>query len=231
MLRQDDYSVLCTNTVGAYERLISDYVDIIFVAGPSKEQLQMAEDAGVKFKMTQIGREAFVFFVNAKNPVNELSTDDIKKIYSGSSTNWADFGGKNRKIRAFQRPENSGSQTAFIKFMGDTALMNPPKEDVATGMGDMVKNVAAYKNYDNAIGYSFLYYASEMVANKKIKLLAIDGVAPTRENVANKKYPYASEFYAITTTTKNPNVEKFIEWILSPQGQYLVEKTGYTSIN
>jgi phosphate transport system substrate-binding protein len=58
--------------------------------------------------------------------------------------------------------------------------------------------------------------------------MELNGIAPTRENVANRTYPYASEFYAITAGTDNPNVNTLIEWILSEQGQYLIEKTGYT---
>lgn len=225
-----DPSVVCTNTANAYERLVLGEVDIIFAAGPSKEQLQRAKDRGLELTLTPIGREAFVFFVNAKNPVDDLSVGDIQKIYSGEATNWREFGGKNAKIRAFQRTEGSGSQTALVNLMGNVPLMKPPGEDIVGFMGGMVSNVSAYKNYNSAIGYSFLFFATEMVQDNKIKLLSLNGVAPTRENVANRTYPYASEFYAITAGTTNPNAEKLIEWILSGQGQYLVEQTGYTPV-
>lgn len=228
--KEVDNIIACTNTGGAYRRLVTGEADIIFVAEPSEEQLQMAKEANVELSLTPIGREAFVFFVNAENPVNDLSINDIQRIYSGDAKNWREFGGKSSAIRAFQRPENSGSQTALIKFMGDIPLMTPPKEDVASGMGGMISRVSSYKNYNNAIGYSFLFFATEMVNDNKIKLLALNGVDPTRENVANKTYPYAAEFYAVTAGTRNPNAGIFIEWILSGQGQYLVEKTGYTPL-
>lgn len=221
----------CSNTDGAYKRLIIGDADIIFVAGPSKEQLQMAEDAKVELTFTPVGREAFVFFVNAKNHVNNLSTGDIQKIYSGEARNWKYFDGGNTGIRAFQRPTNSGSQTALINFMGEIPLMIPPQEDVVSAMGGMVQVVSSYRNYDNAIGYSFLFFATEMVNDNKIKLLSVDGIAPTRENVTNGTYPYSAEFFAVTAGTTNSHVESFIEWILSEQGQYLVEKTGYTPIH
>lgn len=227
---KEDGIVDCSNTIGAYEKLISGEKDIIFVAGPSEQQLQMAKNAGVELKLTPIGVEAFVFFVNANNPVNGLSTDDIRKIYSGKSTNWKEFGGKNARIRAFQRTENSGSQTALVNMMGNIPLMTPPKEDVVSMMGGMISVVSSYRNYNNALGYSFLFYATEMSDDNKIKLLSIDGVAPTRENVANRTYPHSSEFYAVTAGSGNPNVERLIEWILSEQGQYLVRKTGYTPL-
>ena len=226
----DDAVIACTNTDGAYRRLIAGQADIIFAASPSEGQFQMAREAGVELKLTPIGREAFVFFVNARNPVNGLSINDIQRIYSGEVTNWREFGGNHSKIRAFQRPENSGSQTVLIQFMGDKTLMTPPTEDVAGGMGGIISRVSSYRNYDNAIGYSFLFFATEMVNDDKIKLLELNGIAPTRENVANRTYPYASEFYAVTAGTNNPNAEIFIDWILSEQGQYLIEKTGYTAV-
>jgi phosphate transport system substrate-binding protein len=182
LVKPEAYEILaCTNTDGAYRCLITGETDIIFVAGPSEGQIQMAKDAGVELTLTPIGREAFVFFVNTRNPVNGLSISDIKRIYSGEITNWRELDGQNTKIRAFQRPENSGSQTALIGFMDDTPLMNPPSEDVATGMGDIINRVSAYRNYDNAIGYSFLFFVTEMVNDNKIKLLELNGVAPTRE--------------------------------------------------
>jgi phosphate transport system substrate-binding protein len=69
-----------------------------------------------------------------------------------------------------------------------------------------------------------------MVRNDKIKLLSINGVFPSKETILNETYFYTDVFYAITTDTKNENVNAFIDWILSEQGQYLVDKTGYVSI-
>jgi phosphate transport system substrate-binding protein len=109
-----------TNTVNGYERLISGDVDIFFGAQPSAEQKGMAEQTGKEMVLTPIGKEAFVFFLNKNNPVNELTTQQIKKIYSGKITNWKQVNGDDNKIRAFQRPENSGSQTIMEKFMRDT---------------------------------------------------------------------------------------------------------------
>ena len=225
-----DGIVACTNTGGAYDQLLNGKADIIFVAGPSKNQIQWMKDSHIEMKFTPIGSEAFVFFVNAKNPVSDLSTTDIQKIYAGEVTNWKDVGGRNTSIRAFQRPEDSGSQTALLQIMGDVPLMAPPAKDVMGGMGDIINQVSSYQNFGNSIGYSFLFYATEMVKDNKIKLLSINGIAPARENIANKTYPYSGEFFAVTAGTKNPNTDKLITWIVSKQGQYLVDKTGYTPL-
>ncbi|MBB6451742.1 phosphate transport system substrate-binding protein [Salirhabdus euzebyi] len=223
--------VIATKTPHAYENLINGDVDMIFVAGPSERQLRYAEQKGVELKLTPIGREAFVFFVNAKNPVDSLTVDQIKDIYSGKITNWSDVGGKNDRIRAFQRPEDSGSQTALQNFMGTTPIMDPPKEDVASGMGGIIEQTANYTNYKNAIGYSFRYFSMDMVRNDKIKHVAINGIYPTKETIRNGEYPIADQFYVVTAGTDNPNVDRFIEWILSEQGQSLVEKTGYVPVS
>ena len=171
---------------------------MIFAAGPSDQQIKRAEQKGIEFKLTPIGKEAFVFFVNAKNKIDSLSLEQIKGIYSGEITNWSEVGGKDDSIRAFQRPQDSGSQTALQRLMGKTPLMEAPSEDIATGMGGIIHEVSQYKNYKNAIGYTFRYYSNEMVRNREIKLLEINGVAPTKETIRSNSYPITSEFYIVT---------------------------------
>ncbi|MGE7980859.1 substrate-binding domain-containing protein [Solibacillus sp. NPDC093137] len=222
--------VVVNQTHEAYTNLIFGNTDMIFAAGPSDSQINQAEQQGIKLHLTPIGKEAFVFFVNSKNNVNHLSLDQIKGIYAGKITNWEEVGGKDDAIRAFQRPQDSGSQTALQRLMGDTPLMEAPTEDIATGMGGIINEVSQYKNYKNAIGYTFRYYSNEMVKNKEIKLLEINGVAPTRETIRNNTYPIASEFYIVTAGEPTGNVKKLIEWVLSEEGQALVEKAGYVSL-
>jgi len=222
--------VMVNQTHEAYTNLIFGKTDMIFAAGPSDAQINQAKQQGIKLHLTPIGKEAFVFFVNSKNKVNRLSLDQIKGIYAGEITNWSEVGGKDDSIRAFQRPEDSGSQTALQRLMGDTPLMEAPTEDIATGMGGIINEVSRYKNYKNAIGYTFRYYSNEMVKNKEIKLLEIDGVAPTRETIRNNTYPIASEFYIVTAGEPTGNAKELIDWVLSEEGQALVEKAGYVSL-
>lgn len=222
--------VACYGTSSAYNSLINGKVDIIFCAEPSDEQLDEAAENGISFNLTPIGKEAFVFFVNNKNKISDITTEQIRGIYSGKITNWKELGGKNNDIRIFQRAKNSGSQTMFLSVMGDTSILPPVTENILTFMLDMVEVTADYRNYSSAIGYSFLFYTAEMVNNKKIKILSINGIAPSAKTIQTGEYQYTDYFYAITANTENENVNKFIEWILSEQGQYLVSKTGYVSI-
>ncbi|WP_144787125.1 PstS family phosphate ABC transporter substrate-binding protein [Lysinibacillus fusiformis] len=222
--------VQVSRTPEAYQNLIAGNVDLIFVAAPSVSQEWQAEKEGLIFDLTPIGREAFVFFVHHKNNLDNVTLDQVKKIYAGDITNWRDVGGEDEAIRAFQRPADSGSQTALEKLMGNMPIMKAPSENIASGMGGIIHEVSQYRNYKNAMGYTFRYYSTEMVQNKKIKLLSIDGVAPTKENIRNGTYPLVSEFYAVTAGTENENVQKLIDWIRTNEGQALVEKVGYVPV-
>jgi len=229
----------CSGTILAYERLIAGETDLIFAAAPSQAQLELAENAGMELHLTPIGREAFVFFVNSKNPVENLTVEQIQGIYTGKFTNWHQLGGKWQSVRPFQRPENSGSQTALQHLMNGLPLLEPEEEDRITGMDGIIRQVANYRNYQNAIGFSFRFYATEMVTSNEIRLLALDGVAPTQETIRDGSYPLSSAFYAVTAAPvgapapreSNPVVRSLLDWILSEQGQTLVEQTGYVALS
>jgi len=223
-----DETVACSGTGGAYDRLISGDADAIFAAQPSQGQLAKAKAAGVELKQTPIGREAFVFFVNASNPVDGLTLEQIRDIYTKRITNWSQVGGPNEEILAYQRPEDSGSQTAMLaQVMQNTPVAQPIREELADGMGTIINQVATYRNFSSAIGYTFRWYATEMNPNPDIKLLAVDGVQPTVENIRNGSYPLTGDFYAITAGSKNPNTQKLIDWFTSAEGQALIEQVGY----
>ena len=222
--------IMCSKTTGAYERLIDGEADIIFCTEPSDEHIVLAQEKRITLNLTPIGKEAFVFFVNNENPINGLTSSQIRSIYSGKITNWLDIGGNNANIIAYQRPKNSGSQTILELIMGKEKLVEPIKENMVEDMKGIIQQVASYRNNENAIGYSFLFYAIGMIRNKGIKLLSIDRILPTRETIENNEYPFTQTFYAITSGNESENVKIFIEWILSEQGQYIIEKTGYVRI-
>lgn len=222
----------CSKTKEAYRKIVDGEADIIFVAGPSKEQEEYAKEKGVELVYTPIGKEAFVFFVNSKNPIEDLSIEQIQDIYSGKITNWKELGIKKLgEIKAFQRAEGSGSQTALQKLMAEKELMIPPQEDVIDLMGGIIDRTADYKNFKNAIGFSFRFYSTEMVKNDQIKLLSLNGVAPTLKNIENGTYPIASEFYAVTRKDSTENTKKLIKWLTTKDAQRIIEQVGYTPIS
>ena len=131
-----------TNTIYAFERLVEGKVDIFFGAQPSEAQKELAQQAGKNLVLTPIGKDAFVFFVSNTNECNDISTQSIHDIYSGSIKNWRTITGKDKKIIAFQRPENSGSQTIMKKIMGDIPLIEPLREEYIQDMGGVVEEIA-----------------------------------------------------------------------------------------
>ena len=222
-----DYS----NTVHGYIRLAHKKADVFFGALPSEGQINFATKNGTEFEYTEIAKEAFVFFVNKNNPIDSLTTEEIKKIYSGEITNWKEVGGKNEEIIAFQRNEGSGSQSMLERFMGETPIMEAPKERVNDMMSGIIDQVADYKNTTNSIGFSFRYYMEGIIKNPNVKMLKIDGIEPNIKNIKNDKYPITTSLYAVTyKNNENENVQKLIDWILSSEGQEIIEKTGYVGV-
>ena len=165
------------------------------------------------------------------NPIDNLTTEQIQMIYSGEITNWKQVGGKNEKIAAFQRNEGSGSQSMLERFMGDIPIMEAPTEMVTDLMSGIIEKVSNYKSKSNSIGFSFRYYVEGIIQNPDIKLLSIDGVAPTAENIKNGSYPIVTPIYAVTyEENTNENVDRLLDWFLSEEGQYIIEETGYVGI-
>lgn len=221
-----------TNTVRAYDRLIKDDVDIVFGARPSAGQIEEAASNGVELEVTPIGREAFIFFVSRDNPVDSLTSEQFRAIYHGDINDWSEVGGNSCEIIPFQRPHNSGSQTMMEYFMGDVSLREPKTYEMISSMVGIISQVAQYNDEKGALGYSFRYFVEGLHQEGDVKILAVDGVLPTRENISNGSYPLTSYMCAVTRKgDKNPNVQKVIDFLLSEDGQYLIGETGYGRLN
>ena len=219
------------NTPGGYKRMAQKQEDIFIGVYPSEEQQAYAEEWGTTFRYTPIGAEAFVFFVHKDNPIDNLTTQQIQGIYSGEITNWKQVGGKNEEIAAFQRNQGSGSQSMLERFMGDIPIMEAPTELVNDLMSGVIEQVSNYRSKSGSIGFSFRYYVEGIIRNPDIKMLSIDGVAPTAENIRNGSYCIVTPIYAVTyEENTNENVDRLLDWILSREGQSILEETGYVGI-
>ena len=204
------------NTVGGYKLLGEKQTDIFFGAYPSEEQIKEAKLHGTEFVYTPIGYEAFVFFVHKNNPIDNLTTEQIRAIYSGEIRNWKELGGPDEEIAAYQRNEGSGSQSMLIRFMDGKDIMEAPTEMVDDFMSGIVEQVSDYRNKKGSIGFSFRYYLEGIIKNPNIK---------------SGKYPITTPLYAVTYEgNDNENVEKLLDWVFSEEGQYIIEKTGYAGI-
>ena len=222
-----------TNTHPGYVKLINNETDLIVVTEPSEEELALAKEKGIEFEVTKVVNEGFVFFVNKENKVDNVTLDQIRKIYTGEITNWRELGGDDREIIAYQRPVNSGSQTGLISLvMKDLKLKIPTiKESVNLTMAGIVDYVADYENGIDAIGYSYYYYANEMYYNDHLKYLGIDGVVPNYKTIQDESYPILTAYYIVTRKGEtNKNVAKLKNAMLSNRGQNIASEAGYVPI-
>lgn len=235
----NEASLNYSNTHPGYVKLINDEVDLIVVTEPSEEELKLAKDAGVELEVIPVVKEGFVFYVNANNKIESLTTEQIQKIYTGEITNWNQVGGDNQKITAYQRPVNSGSQTGMLSLvMKNLKLMKAPKEDLIQTMEEIINLVSSYKNGKNAIGYSYYYYATTMFETidpnvaSNIKLLGVDGVKPNNQTIKESSYPFTTAYYIVINKADDENSPARIlaNQMLSPRGQKVAEEAGYVPV-
>lgn len=238
-LKEDEIVTDYSKTHEAYVKLINDEVDLIVVTEPSEEELELAKQKGVELEVVPVVKEGFVFYVNVNNPVTSLTKAQIQGIYSGRITNWKDVGGANKSIAPYQRPVNSGSQTGMLSLvMKDEKLMTPKTENLAATMAEIINLVSQYKNDEDAIGYSYYYYAKTMyqtIDNEiadNIKFISVDGIAPTNENIQSGKYPYTTAYYIVINKADGENspARTLMNQMLSRRGQNIAEQIGYVRV-
>ncbi len=205
-------------------------IDLVLATYPNADERQAAADAGVELVYVPFCYDAFVFMVNGRNPVDSLTVAQIQEIYTGQHKTWADFGGQPQQLDAFQRPHGSGSQTAMEEMVMQGLKIQQVEENfISDGMADAVAQIGNYDNGPGAIGYSYLYYVNTLVENSGIKVLAIDGVAPTDENLQSGAYPFTVNYYAVYRKG-DENTEAFVNWLVGEEGQKAVAQAGYVTL-
>ena len=205
-------------------------IDLVLATYPNADERQAAEDAGVELVYVPFCCDAFIFMVNAQNPVDTLTVRQIREIYTGRLISWAQAGGEERTIDAYQRPHGSGSQTAMEEMVMQGLTMTRVNSNyISDGMAEAIEQVGNYDNGRNAIGYSYLYYVNELVESGGIKVLAVDGIAPTEENLQSGAYPFTVNYFAVYRKG-DENTAAFVEWLVGPEGQQAVRQAGYVPL-
>ena len=229
---EKDVEINHSKTGKAYTKLVDGEADLILVVEPSEDNKAYADEKKVTLKLSKVANEGFVFFVNKRNPVNSLTADQIRKIYSGEITNWKEVGGLDAEIVAFQRPVNSGSQTGMESIvMGDTPLTEPVTERIAGSMEDIIDVISAFDGGENAIGYSYYYYANTMYLGENIKMIGVDGIMPNNTTICDMEYPFLTAYYAVTREgDESDRTKDLLNYMLSEYGQKDVLKAGYVPI-
>lgn len=223
------------NAMGYYRFPVEDEIDIFFDTAPEDEfeDIYYLEDSDVPMQLERIllGGQGLVFFTSADNPVESLTRDQLRGIYAGTITNWAQVGGEDIPILPYQRHQNSDIQAALQRFMGEVPLAQAPTEERRYLSGDGGEYLADYRNSPGAIGFTFSAYAPQLLEEYHIKLLAVDGVHPSQETIGQGRYPLTDRFYMVVRPgERSQEVERFIAWALSEEGQALVARAGYAPV-
>lgn len=202
---------------------IKDAINGTVEIGISSRDLKDKElEEGLKEK--PIAYDGMSVIVNNENPVQNLTMEQIKDIYTGKITNWKEVGGEDTPIVLVSREDGSGTRDAFQEIVGFNSEEISQKAQISDGSGSIKTMVAGNKN---AIGYiSFSY------VDNSVHAVSVDGVKPTAENVKNKTYKLSRPFLLVYKEKGlNENSKKFIDFIMSKDGQEIVQEDGLISIS
>ena len=223
-----------SKTTHSYRALMNGDADVLLSSEPAPVIWAEKDDGGYDWDMSPFAVDGLVFVVNASNPVDNLTRDQLRGIYNGSVTNWSEIGGDDLEIVAFQRDEEAGSQTAMtnLVMMGEP-MTDAPTELVRGELGDLVTAVSAFEDSPAAIGYMMYYYAHNMNMADGLKILSVDGVAPDADTIRNGSYPFLNNYYVVTDAGRPADdpAKLLYDWILGPDGQRLIAHEGYVSIS
>jgi len=196
----------------AIKLLQSNTIDIGFVSRALTDtEKEIVTPVGIGFSGTAV-------VVNATNPVAGLDREQLRNVYGGLVTNWLELGGPDAAIRAYIREPNAATRQNFESYL--FARTPPVYGKAVTEMFEVEAILTAVASFRGGIGIAST--GSRTAADPKLKMLAIDGVAPTQENVAGGKYPIVRPLFLVTLADPSavkPAVKAFLEFAKSPEGQ------------
>jgi len=185
------------------------------------EEIKLAASRGVQPLAHTVAIDAIVPIVHPRNPVQNLTIDQLSQIYQGRITNWKDVGGPNLAIVVISRDSSSGTFESWGHLVLHGARVTP-RAQLQASNGAVVQAVAKNRY---AIGYIGLGYV-----NSSVKPLSVNGIAASSASVLAGQYPVARPLYMYTNGQPAGDVKQFIDFILSPAGQKLVAKEGFVPL-
>jgi phosphate transport system substrate-binding protein len=171
-----------------------------------------------------VAKDGVTLYLNEKNSINELTLDQIKDIYTGNTTNWSQLGGQNAKIIVYGRENSSGTYV----FFREAALKNADYTSSMQSLPGTAAVVNAVSKDIYGIGYGGAAYAKGV---KEVAIKTAKGsFRPTTETVKSGQYPLSRNLFWYLQGKPSGDTKKFVDWILSPEGQEIVKQVGYFTI-
>ena len=238
-------NIVHSGTHGAYVNLIAGETDLILVARePSQSEREAAVEAGIELDVQPVALDGLVFVVHPENPVESLTLDQFRDIYTGRTTTWNKLGvtmpPENTDyniITAYHREPDSGSRELMDKLvMVEAPAIKGPELMIFT-MSGLLEAVV----YDvSGIGYSVYYFVTHVspraswgdISDGGLKMVGVEGVAPSAETFRDGSYPLTEPVYVVTRAdqAEDSTTVMLRDWMLTVEGQRVVELSGYVGV-
>ncbi|WP_400245686.1 phosphate ABC transporter substrate-binding protein [Niallia sp. JL1B1071] len=200
---------------------ITNAISGVSEIGMSSRDLK--EDEKQKLKEVVIAYDGIVVVTHPSNKVKDLTLEQVKQIFTGEVTNWSQLGGDDMEIVVVSREDGSGSRDAFQEIVGYSSGELIRNAIIASGNGNIKTTVA---NNKHAVGFISFEYIDDAIST-----IDIDGVEATAENVLAKKYSLSRPFlFVYKEGDLTANGQKFIDYILSDEGQKIAAEAGVIPI-
>lgn len=203
--------------------LLDGVTDIAMSSREAKEnEIKDAQDRGKELIPFVIAHDAIAIIVHPSDPLNDITLEDLRRIYTGEVQNWAEIGGQNMPVVPISRDFASGTFEVFNRVVLSQKELVPSALMLASNLA-ILQEVSSSPGY---IGYVGLGYVQ-----KDVKVMSLNGIFPSPENVRLKEYPLARALYLYLSHPPQGKVQDFLEFILSKEGQGLVAEEGFIPVN
>ena len=190
------------------------------------EKKQLADKAGAPPVEITVAKDGLSVYVNDTNPINELTMDQLKAIFTGKVTSWKELGGADSKIIPYSRENSSGTYVFFKEHVLQNADYTP-RAQAMPGTAAVVNAVVKEKF---GIGYGGAAYAKGIKVLKIKKDAATPAIAPADKTIKDGSYPLSRPLFFYVRAKPSAEISAFTDWVLSAEGQGIVTKVGYFPI-
>jgi phosphate transport system substrate-binding protein len=205
--------------------LINGTTDIAESSRPMKdaEKTQLQQKRGVPTFELAVALDGLAVYVHDRNPLHELSLEQLKKIYTGAVKNWKEVGGNDERIILYGRENSSGTYAYFKEHVLQNADYYPTTQTLP-GTAAVINAVS---KDSRGIGYGGIAYLKGVKALKVKKDSSTPAVEPSLENVQKNIYPISRFLYWYLAGQPKDQIKKLTDWVISPDGQAVVNDVGY----